>query len=145
MAPISSGMDNIQREFNRLRLNMSINMSDIEENCRNLLRRDPDLKNRPSIIETSSRMQYFYGIAKRAVTVLIAHDFLSYYLVIGGPLSKVVLSVMVGALSMVGIYSFPISLVVSMGVANAIFGFVIVIALYLTCFDALPPKKMHSS
>jgi hypothetical protein len=82
---VFAGETAVNKDIIDLRMNITIIMKDIEENCSNLLKKYPHMKNLPAILPTCWRLHDNYRHAKIVITILIIHDSLSCYLVSGGP------------------------------------------------------------
>jgi hypothetical protein len=68
-----------------------------------------------------------------------AADCISMYLVSGGPFSYFGMSVLIGILSIFGVYLSQMSLILVIDFIYVILGFVIVTRLFNQCFTPLPP------
>ncbi|CAF1220970.1 unnamed protein product [Rotaria sordida] len=119
-------------------------MKDIENNCSKLLQKYPYLINSPDILPTCWRVHEFYRYGKIVVVVLIIHDCISMYLVSGGPFSYFCMSVLIGILSIVGVYLSQMGLILAIDLIYVILGIVIITRLFNKCFTPLPPEQLRT-
>jgi hypothetical protein len=124
-------------------MNISIILKDIQDNCSKLLQKYPNMKNLPNILPTCWRVHEYYRYGKMVVAALIIHDSVSCYLVSGGPFSYLCMSILIGLLSILGVYTSQIGFILIIDFAYVVFGFVIVTTLLNKCFTPLPPETLH--
>ncbi|CAF4632014.1 unnamed protein product [Rotaria socialis] len=98
-------------------------MRDIENNCSKLLQKYPNLINLPDILPTCWRVHGFYRYGKLVVVLLIVHDCVSMYLVSGGPFSYFFMSMIIGILSILGVYVSQMGLILVIDFIYVILGF----------------------
>ena len=95
--------ENMNKDIIELRMNISIILKDIQDNCGKLLQKYPNMKNLPNILPTCWRVHEYYRYGKMVVAALIIHDSVSCYLVSGGPFSYLCTSILIGLLSILGV------------------------------------------
>jgi hypothetical protein len=103
------------------------------------------MKNLPDILPTCWRVHEYYRYGKMVVAALIVHDSVSCYLVSGGPFSYLCTSVLIGLLSILGVYTSQMGFILIIDFAYVVFGFVIVTTLHNKCFTPLPPETLHTT
>lgn len=86
-----------------------------------------------------------YKHGKIIITILIAYDFLSCYLVSGGPFAYLFMSIFIGLLSILGVYITHMALIIVIYFAYIVYGFVIFVIAFKKCFTALPPEKLYKA
>jgi hypothetical protein len=128
-----------------LRINITIILKDIQDNCSRLLQKYPHLKQLPEILPTCWRVHEYYRYAKMILTVLILHDTVSVYLVSGGPVSYFLMTMIIGMLSIAAVYSTQMGIILLIDMIYIIFGFVIITKLHNQCFIPLPPLQLRTS
>jgi hypothetical protein len=141
---VFAGENSLNEDIIELRLNITVIMKDIEENCTDLLLRYPDLKNLPIILPTCWKVHHAYRYAKIAVTILIIHDSISTYVVSGGPFAYFLMSLTIGALSIIGVYLSQMSLILLIDFAYIAYGFVIFTIAHDKCYTLLPPERLYT-
>jgi hypothetical protein len=142
---VFAGEAAVNKDLTDLRMNITIIMKDIEENCTNLLKKYPHIKNLPIILPVCWRLHDSYRHAKIVVTILIIHDSLCCYLVSGGPVAYFFMSAAIGFLSILGVYLSQMGLLLIIDCAYIIYGFTIFIIAFNKCFTALPPERLYTS
>jgi hypothetical protein len=65
---------NLNKDILVLRINITIIMKDIENNCGKLLQKYPNLINLPDILPTCWRVHEYYRYGKVVIALLIVHD-----------------------------------------------------------------------
>lgn len=135
---------NLNKDILDLRINITIIMQDIENNCSKLLQKYPNLINLPDILPTCWRVHGFYRYGKLVVVLLIVHDCVSMYLVSGGPFSYFCMSMIIGILSILGVYMSQMGLILVIDFIYVILGIVIVTRLFNKCFTPLPAEQLRT-
>jgi hypothetical protein len=130
----------MNKDITDLRMNITVILKDIEENCSALLMRHPTMKNLPNILPTCWRAHGYYRYAKFVVSVLIIHDSLS-----GGPVGYLIISTAIAVLSIFAVYVSKLGLLLLFDFGYIAFGFIVVAILHNKCFVALPPEPLHTS
>jgi len=86
----------------------------------------------------------YYLYEKLVIALLIIHDSVSMYLVSGGPFSYLCTSVLIGLLSILGVYMSQMRLILIIDFIYVICGFVILTTLFNKCFTSLPAEALHT-
>jgi hypothetical protein len=71
---VISAEQNLNKDILDLRINITIIMRDIENNCSKLFKKYPNLLNLPDILPTCWRVHEYYRYGKLVVALLIVHD-----------------------------------------------------------------------
>lgn len=137
--------EQINKDIIDLRINITVILKDIEDNCSGILVKFPNLVNLPSILSTCWRVHDYYRYAKIVVAMLIIHDSFSAYFVSGGPISYFIIAVCVGLLSILGVYISQMGLILIIDFAYIAMGLIIIFVVMKTCFTPMPPETLHLS
>lgn len=137
--------EQINKDIIDLRINITVILKDIEDNCSGILVKFPNLVNVPSILSTCWRVHDYYRYAKIVVAMLIIHDSFSAYVVSGGPMSYLIISVCIGLLSILAVYVSQMGLILIIDFAYVAMGTIIIFILNNTCFTPMPPETLHLS
>ena len=142
-AIVINAEQNLNKDIIDSRLNITIIMKDIQNNCSRLLLKYPYLLNLPNILPTCWRVHQHYKYAKIVITILILHDSITVYLVAGGPLSFFLMSCIIGICSIIGVFVSQMSFLLLLDFIYIVFGFVIISRLFNKCFRPFPPEELR--